>query len=122
MTSNLAVEPREFFRPEFINRIDDIVRFRELTEEDLLEIVDIQLQLFARRLEDRRIAIELSDEARAWLAHEGYDPAFGARPLKRVVQRELADKLAVKLLDGTFAEDSTIQVAVAADRGSLTFD
>jgi len=121
MTSNLAVEPREFFRPEFINRIDDIVRFRELSEDDLLEIVDIQLALFEQRLADRRISLELSDDARRWLAHEGYDPAFGARPLKRVVQRELADKLAVKLLDGTFAEDGSIHVDVTADRDSLIF-
>ena len=84
--------------------------------------VDIQLALFEQRLADRRIGLDLSDDARRWLAHEGYDPAFGARPLKRIVQRELADKLAVKLLDGTFAEDSTIRVAVADDRQSLTLD
>ena len=122
MTSNLAVEPREFFRPEFINRIDDIVRFRELTEDDLVEIVDIQLALFERRLADRRISLDLSDDARRWLAHEGYDPAFGARPLKRVVQRELADKLAVKLLDGTFTEDGSIRVDVSADGDGLIFE
>jgi ATP-dependent Clp protease ATP-binding subunit ClpB len=115
MTSNLQGDPKDYFRPEFINRIDDIVRFRELTEDDLTEIVDIQLRLFATRLQDRRIKLEVSDEARRWLAHEGFDPAFGARPLKRVVQRELADKLAVKLLDGTFGEDSTITVGVLSD-------
>ncbi|RZV43905.1 MAG: AAA family ATPase [Acidimicrobiales bacterium] len=119
MTSNLPGEPKDYFRPEFINRIDDIVRFRELTEDDLTEIVDIQLRLFAARLHDRRIKLEVSDDARRWLAYQGYDPAFGARPLKRVIQRELADKLAVQLLDGTFGEDSTVSVGVASDQ--LTF-
>ena len=121
MTSNLAGDPSDFFRPEFINRIDDMVRFRELTESDLREIVDIQLSLFQARLTSRRIDLDVSAEARSWLAKEGYDPAFGARPLKRVVQREVADKLAIHLLDGTFAEDSSISVGVSADGTSLEF-
>jgi len=116
MTSNLPGEPKDYFRPEFINRIDDIVRFRELTEDDLTKIVDIQLRIFSERLHDRRIKLEVSDDTRRWLAQQGFDPAFGARPLKRVVQRELADKLAVKLLDGTFGEDSTITVAIDSDQ------
>ena len=121
MTSNLPGDPMDFFRPEFINRIDDMVRFRELSEDDLRQIVDIQLSIFRRRLDDRRISLTVSDEARAWLAKEGFDPAFGARPLKRVVQRELADKLAVKLLDGSFGEDSSIAVDVGPDDESLQF-
>ncbi len=121
MTSNLQGDPKDFFRPEFINRIDDMVRFRELTEDDLREIVDIQLDLFRKRLSDRRITLVVDDKARAWLAQEGYDPAFGARPLKRVVQREIADKLAIQLLDGTFAEDATVSVEVASDGESLVF-
>ncbi len=116
MTSNLPGDPLEFFRPEFINRIDDMVRFRELTEEDLRSIADIQLEIFRKRLTDRHIELVITDDARAWLAKEGYDPAFGARPLKRVVQREVADKLAVKLLDGSFGEDSVITVDVADDK------
>ena len=79
------------------------------------------MRRFEARLADRRISLEVSDDARRWLAHEGYDPAFGARPLKRLVQRELADKLAVKLLDGTFGEDSTIRVGVAGDGEALDF-
>ena len=121
MTSNLPGDPMAFFRPEFINRIDDMVRFRELTEEDLRSIVDIQLEIFRRRLDSRHITLDISDNARLWLAKEGYDPAFGARPLKRLVQREVADKLAVKLLDGSFGEDSTIVVDVAEDGESLAF-
>jgi ATP-dependent Clp protease ATP-binding subunit ClpB len=121
MTSNLPGDPMDFFRPEFVNRIDDMVRFRELSEADLREIVDIQLAIFRRRLDDRRISLTVSDESRAWLAKEGFDPAFGARPLKRVIQRDLADKLAVKLLDGSFGEDSTITVDVAPDGESLQF-
>ena len=121
MTSNLPGDPMEFFRPEFVNRIDDMVRFRELSEEDLRHIVDIQLDLFRRRLTDRRITLEITDAARSWLAKEGYDPAFGARPLKRVVQRELADKLAVKILDGSFSDDATITVDVAGEAEGLAF-
>lgn len=121
MTSNLPGDPKDFFRPEFINRIDDMVRFRELTEEDLRKIVDIQLDLFRKRLLDRRISLEVTDDALAWLAKEGYDPAFGARPLKRVVQREVADKLAIQLLDGTFGEDAIVHVAVSSDGAALEF-
>ena len=121
MTSNLPGDPMKFFRPEFINRVDDMVRFRELTEEDLRSIVDIQLDLFRKRLDDRHITIEVTDKARDWVAKTGYDPAFGARPLKRVVQREVADKLAVKLLDGSFTEESTIRVDVASDGEALEF-
>ena len=122
MTSNLPGDPLDFFRPEFVNRIDDIVRFRELTESDLVRIVDIQLALFARRLAERRITVNVSDAAKGWLAKVGYDPAFGARPLKRVVQRELADKLAVKLLDGTYGDDSVIAIDVDAATDQLSFD
>ena len=121
MTSNLPGDPGEFFRPEFINRIDDMVRFNELTREDLREIVDIQLGIFSSRLESRHIALEVSDAARDWLADEGYDPDFGARPLKRVVQREVADALAVRLLDGSFVEDSTVRVEVSSAADSLEF-
>jgi ATP-dependent Clp protease ATP-binding subunit ClpB len=110
MTSNLPGDPRDFFKPEFINRIDEIVRFRQLTEADLGEIVEIQLRGLRSRLADRRIGLEVSDAAMAALAHEGYDPSFGARPLKRVIQRELADKLALQLLDGKIAEGDIVTV------------
>ena len=122
MTSNLPGDPMDFFRPEFINRIDDMVRFRELTEEDLRQIVDIQLDLFRGRLAQRRITLEITDAARSWLATEGFDPAFGARPLKRVVQREVADKLAVKILDGSIADDAAITLDVDGESKELRFD
>ena len=121
MTSNLPGDPMDFFRPEFVNRIDDMVRFRELTEDDLREIVDIQLDIFRGRLTDRHITLDITDDARAWLAKEGYDPAFGARPLKRVVQREVADKLAVKLLDGSFNDEATVRADVDSEGTALAF-
>jgi len=121
MTSNLPGDPLAFFRPEFINRIDDMVRFRELTEEDLRSIVDIQLAIFGERLADRHITLNITDGAKLWLAKEGYDPAYGARPLKRVVQSEVADKLAVKLLDGSFGEDATITIDCDSEGSSLVF-
>jgi ATP-dependent Clp protease ATP-binding subunit ClpB len=115
MTSNLPGEPRDFFKPEFINRIDDIIRFRELSEADLKHIVDIQLAQLRRRLDERRIALVVTDAAEEALAREGFDPAFGARPLKRVIQREIGDRLAMALLEGTFAEGDAITVDVEAD-------
>ncbi|MFZ2344127.1 MAG: AAA family ATPase, partial [Candidatus Microthrix parvicella] len=107
MTSNLPGDPRDFFRPEFVNRLDDIVRFRELTRDDINQIVDIQLDRLRRRLVDRRIKLTLSENARARLANEGFDPDSGARPLKRVIQRELGDRLAMAILEGAVTEDSS---------------
>jgi ATP-dependent Clp protease ATP-binding subunit ClpB len=119
MTSNLPGDPREFFKPEFVNRIDDIVRFRSLTEADLERIVDIQLQGLTGRLANRRIALVVTAAGKHALAGEGYDPAYGARPLKRVIQREIADKLALALLEGTYGEGDTVTVDADAD-GMLT--
>ncbi|MDH3704903.1 MAG: AAA family ATPase [Acidimicrobiia bacterium] len=115
MTSNLQGEPADFFRPEFINRVDDIVRFRELERADLDQIVDIQLAGLRARLSERRIVLEVSDEARRLLSDQGFDPAFGARPLKRVIQREIGDRLAIALLDGTVLEGGNVVVDVADD-------
>ena len=95
MTSNLPGDPLGFFKPEFINRVDDIIRFRALTEEDLGRIVEIQLESLRRRFEDRRINLEVTSAAKAALARMGYDPAFGARPLKRVIQHHIADPAAL---------------------------
>jgi ATP-dependent Clp protease ATP-binding subunit ClpB len=113
MTSNLPGDPMDFFKPEFINRIDEIIRFRALGPEDLIRIVDIQLHGLEARLASRRIELDVSAEAKALLAERGYDPVFGARPLKRTIQRELGDRLAIGLLDGSFTEDSTVHVDVA---------
>jgi ATP-dependent Clp protease ATP-binding subunit ClpB len=115
MTSNLPGDPRDFFKPEFVNRIDDIVRFRELTEADLARIVDIQVHGLADRVAAKRMTLVVTDDARRALAREGFDPAFGARPLKRVIQREIADPLALALLEGRYAEGDTVTVEVAGD-------
>jgi ATP-dependent Clp protease ATP-binding subunit ClpB len=119
MTSNLPGEPNEFFRPEFVNRIDEIVRFRSLSRDDLSRIVEIQLGHLTRRLGDRRITLEVSDAAKGRLADLGYDPDFGARPLKRVLQREIADRLATAMLAGEISDGSAVRVDVDAD-GTLT--
>ena len=115
MTSNLAADPREFFKPEFLNRIDEIVRFRSLTEDDLAQVVDIQLRALDRRLADRRLSLEVTDEARGWLARAGFDAAYGARPLKRLIQRRIGDALAMALLEGRYADGDTVTVDVAGD-------
>ncbi len=99
MTSNLPGDPRDFFKPEFVNRIDEIIRFRALTEDDLAAVVTIQLEHLRNRLAARRLVLEVSDDAVAWLARRGYDPDFGARPLKRLIQRAIGDPLALALLE-----------------------
>ncbi|MFW2382808.1 MAG: ATP-dependent chaperone ClpB [Acidimicrobiales bacterium] len=119
MTSNLPGDPKDFFRPEFINRVDDIVRFSELSPEHLAGIVDIQLRRLADRLADRRMGLEVSDEAKSKLVAIGYDPAFGARPLKRVIQKEIGDRIALRLLEGDVADGSTLAVDVANDELSV---
>jgi len=110
MTSNLPGDPKDFFKPEFINRIDDIVRFRPLTEADLGHIVEIQLRQLRDRLAARRITLTVTPAATELLAQEGYDPAFGARPLKRVIQREIGDQLATAILDGRLVEGDDAEV------------
>jgi len=112
MTSNLPGEPEDFFRPEFVNRIDDIVRFRSLTEEDLVEIVDIQLAGLAERLSQRRLGLDVTDDAKRLMAAQGYEPAFGARPLKRLIQRSIGDPLAMAILEGAYQEGDTVKVTV----------
>ncbi len=108
------------FRPEFLNRIDEIIVFRSLTKEDLLQIVDIQTCYLRDLLAERRIGLELADAARQHLADAGYDPVYGARPLKRVIQREVQDPLALALLRGEFAEGDTVRVD--AHDGRVVFE
>jgi ATP-dependent Clp protease ATP-binding subunit ClpB len=112
MTSNLPGDPADFFRPEFINRVDEIVRFRALEESDLEPIVDIQLALLRHRLDGRRITLVVTDAATAKLAHDGYDSAFGARPLKRLIQKQVGDRLAMAILDGSVAEGTQVTLDV----------
>ena len=115
MTSNLPGDPKDFFRPEFINRVDDIVRFNELTKDDLTSIVDVQLQLLERRLGARRLALDVTDAAKVRIAELGYDPAFGARPLKRVIQKEVADQIALAILEGDVDEGAKVRVDTEGD-------
>ncbi len=115
MTSNLQGDPHAFFKPEFINRIDEIIRFRALTPEDMRPIVDIQLRELEARVATRRLELHVTGEARDWLARKGYDPTFGARPLKRLIQREVGDTLATAILAGTFSDGDTVTVDVDED-------
>ena len=110
---------RAHFRPEFLNRIDEIIIFDRLDDRQITKIVDFQLKRLLQRLGDRKISLELSDDAKRFLVKEGYDPAYGARPLRRVIQREILDPLSLEILDGKFQEGDRINVH-AAD-GHLTF-
>ena len=110
MTSNLVGEPASYFKPEFVNRIDEIVRFHALTEADLERIVSIQLEGLRKRLSERRLSLSVTPAAEGWLARTGFDPDYGARPLRRVIQREVEDKLAMALLEGRYPEGSTVTV------------
>ncbi|GAA2029426.1 ATP-dependent chaperone ClpB [Terrabacter terrae] len=111
---------RSSFKPEFLNRLDEIVVFDALGLDDLTRIVDLQVKAFASRLADRRINLEVTDDARRWLADKGYDPAYGARPLRRLVQREIGDRLARGLLSGEVRDGSTVKVGVDGEGESLT--
>ena len=122
MTSNIRSEEelRDRFRPEFLNRIDEIVRFEPLTRDQIGEIVDLQLARLRARLADRGLSLELTDEAKEHLAEAGWDPAYGARPLKRAIQRLVENPLALRLLEGDFGEGDTVRVDVRD--GELVFE
>lgn len=109
---------REHFRPEFLNRLDEIVLFRRLQRADMAAIVQIQLGRLRSLLADRKITLDLDGRATDWLAEEGYDPVYGARPLKRAIQRSLQNPLAGLLLEGTIRDGETVHVS--ADRDGLT--
>jgi ATP-dependent Clp protease ATP-binding subunit ClpB len=106
---------RQRFRPEFLNRLDEIVLFRRLAREDMGTIVEIQLGRLKGLLAERKIGIELNEAARTWLAEAGYDPVYGARPLRRVIQRNLQDRLAGLLLAGTIGDGQLVSVGADAD-------
>jgi ATP-dependent Clp protease ATP-binding subunit ClpB len=112
---------RASFKPEFLNRLDDVVVFDALTLGELGSIVELQVGAFAKRLEDRRITLDVTEAAREWLALEGFDPAYGARPLRRLVQREIGDRLARLLLAGEVSDGDTV-VVDRAEGGGLTLD
>jgi len=110
---------RQAFKPEFLNRLDDIVMFQALTEDDLAQIVELSVDALQRRLRDRRLTLAVTPDARAWLAERGYDPVFGARPLRRLIQSEIQDRLAMALLAGGVHDGDVVRVDVAADGSSL---
>jgi ATP-dependent Clp protease ATP-binding subunit ClpB len=122
MTSNIpggraGVEAH--FKPEFVNRLDDIVEFDQLSRDDIGQIVDMQVASLSRRVAERGIAVELTDDARTLIGNLGYDPTYGARPLKRVIQKQLVDHLALGLLENRFGPGDTVLVDAAG--GELTF-
>ena len=106
---------RAHFRPEFLNRLDEIILFRRLQREDMGTIVEIQLRHLEALLADRKITLELDQAARDWLAAEGYDPIYGARPLKRVIQRSLQNRLATLILEGAVRDGDTVSVSANAE-------
>jgi ATP-dependent Clp protease ATP-binding subunit ClpC len=110
------------FRPEFINRIDETIMFSPLSIEQMEEIVVMQMQEVQDRLNDHNISVELTDAARQWLAKEGYDPAFGARPLKRAIQKNVESPLSVKLLEGEFKDGGNVQVDVDEKENKIVFE
>jgi ATP-dependent Clp protease ATP-binding subunit ClpB len=111
---------RAHFRPEFLNRVDEVILFHRLRRDQMAAIVDIQMKRIEKLLEDRKIVIELDAAARDWLANRGYDPAYGARPLKRVIQKNLQDPLAELILSGRVKDGD--KVAVSATKFGLTFN
>jgi ATP-dependent Clp protease ATP-binding subunit ClpB len=122
MTSNIrsAEQMREHFRPEFLNRVDEIVVFEALSRDQIGEIVELQLERLRGRLAERRITLDLTDAAKEALADAGWDPAYGARPLKRAIQRLVENPLALRLLEGDFDDGDTIRAD--AQNGDLVFE
>src|SRR6202035_3509413 len=123
MTSNIAggrAAVESHFKPEFINRLDDIVESEPLTRAQLTEIVDLQVERVIARVRERDIDLELTDDAKTLLGNLGYDPTYGARPLKRVIQKRLVDPLALAILEGTFAPGDVVRVG--AEGGELVFE
>ena len=108
----VMAEVRARFRPEFLNRLDEIILFHRLQRSDMGQIVDIQMGRLQKLVDDRNITIELDDAARTWLANRGYDPAYGARPLKRVIQKQVQDPLAEQILAGGVKDGDTVKVSV----------
>ncbi|KGM35920.1 ATP-dependent chaperone ClpB [Inquilinus limosus] len=107
---------RQHFRPEFLNRLDEMIVFRRLSRANMTGIVEIQLQRLRQLLADRKVVLDLDDKAKGWLADQGYDPVYGARPLKRVIQRELQNPLATAILEGKVVDDSTVKVTAGEER------
>jgi len=115
-------ELRNHFQPEFLNRVDDIVLFRNLNLKQIQEIVDVQMQSLQKRLAERNMSIVLNDKVKEVLAQKGYNPAFGARPLKRALQKHIQDPLSLKILQGEFSEGDRVKVDVNGNSDTFTFE
>ena len=112
---------KEAFRPEFLNRVDDIITFAPLTKEDVVKIVDLEMAEIIERVEEYGVHMVVDESARLWLADQGYDPLFGARPLKRALQKYVESKLAIKLLEGEFKQGDVVHVCKEEEHAELTF-
>ena len=121
LKTSVQDELKNNFRPELINRIDEIIVFNRLSKSNIVKIVDLQLKDLVEKLRKRRITIVMDEKAKQKLAEEGYDAEFGARPLRRMIQREIQDALAMKLLDGTYRDGDNIRVGVSKD-GEFIFE
>ena len=119
MKEKVMAEVKKTFRPEFINRVDDIIVFHELTEEQLRNIVELMVRDLQKRLAERKLGVELTEKAKSWLAKEGYDPVYGARPLRRVIERYVENPLSSKVLRGELKEGDTVRVDLGEE--GLTF-
>jgi ATP-dependent Clp protease ATP-binding subunit ClpB len=111
---------RQAFKPEFLNRLDDIVIFSALSKDDLAQIVELYIDRLTRRLQDRRLDLAVTPDARSWLAERGYDPIYGARPLRRLMQHEIDDKLATSLLSGEIRDGDIVIVDLDSDNDTLS--
>jgi ATP-dependent Clp protease ATP-binding subunit ClpB len=116
MRKSVLTALRAQFRPEFLNRIDDIVIFHPLGLPELISIIEIQMKNLKTRLAEKKLSLVLTDPAKKYLAQEGYDPIYGARPLKRIIQRDILNPLALRLLQGDFKEGDTIEADLSPDR------
>jgi ATP-dependent Clp protease ATP-binding subunit ClpB len=119
---SVRAEVRRAFKPEFVNRLDDIVVFSSLTAEDLGQIVEITVDRLQERLADRRLELAVTPAARLWLADHGFDPVYGARPLRRLMQKEIDDRLARALLAGDIQDGDTVRVDLLEDKSALQVD
>jgi ATP-dependent Clp protease ATP-binding subunit ClpC len=121
MKDKVMTEVRKLFRPEFLNRLDDIIVFHELSEEQLRQVVELMVKDLQERMAEHKLGIELTDKAKSWLAKEGYDPVYGARPLRRVIERQVENPLSSQLLRGELKEGDTVRVDLDKEGKALTF-
>jgi ATP-dependent Clp protease ATP-binding subunit ClpB len=115
LRESVMAELRDSFRPEFLNRVDDVVLFKPLTLDEITKIVDLLLLELNERLDDRKVSVELTPKSRSWIAEKGYDPAFGARPLKRFLQKQVETRLARLLVSGEVEEGSVVTLSIKDD-------